>query len=106
VYWAAYGGLLLFLVPRIAVATVTFRVALGVMFASGAARLLSAVQVGRPHPVIFGAMLVELVLPAVLWVWQAAVASASSAPRTGLEPAEQASNHGVRAEGQRHPARR
>jgi hypothetical protein len=32
VYWAADGGLLLYLVPRIAVGTVTFRVALGVMF--------------------------------------------------------------------------
>ena len=78
VYWMAFGGFLLFLVPRIETAAPAFRAALVVMFISGAARTLSIVEVGRPHPVLFAATFVELVLPVGLWLWQAKVASAAS----------------------------
>lgn len=77
--WLAYGAATLYLAPRVAQARTAYRAWLIVMFASGLARALSYVQTGRPYPLIAGAMVAELVLPPVLWIWQSRVASAAQA---------------------------
>jgi hypothetical protein len=74
VYWLAYGVLLLWVVPQVERRTGVVRAALAVMFASGCARALSFLRDGTPHPVMVAAMAVELVLPPVLWYWQAGLA--------------------------------
>lgn len=106
VYWLAYGVFLLTLVPRIDRAAVPFRAALAVMFASGLARLLSTMEIGRPHPVLFAATFVELLLPPVLWWWQASVASAATRPRAVVERESGGSDHGVQHADERHAAAR
>ena len=78
VYWMAFGGFVLWLVPRVATATVAFRAMLGIMAFSGAARLLSTVLVGRPHPVLFAATFVELCVPVLLWLWQGRIAATAA----------------------------
>jgi hypothetical protein len=76
VYWLAYGVGTLYLVPRIATAGPLYRAWLAVMFASGVARAISFAVNGAPHPVIAAAILVELLLPPVLYGWQRQVAGA------------------------------
>ena len=76
VYWLAFGGFVLWLVPRVERATAAFRAMLAVMFGSGCARLLAAIETGSPHPVILAATVVELALPPVLALWQARLSGA------------------------------
>ncbi|MEV0001625.1 DUF4345 domain-containing protein [Micromonospora sp. NPDC050980] len=106
VYWLAYGVFVLRLVPRIAHAGGAFRAALVVMFGSGLARLLSILEVGRPHPVLFAATFVELLLPPVLWWWQAAVAAAATRPPAKIERDNGGSDHGISDADERQPAAR
>jgi hypothetical protein len=77
VYWLAYGIGTLYLVPRIASLSTLYRGWLAVMFASGVARAISFLLNGAPHPVIAAAILVELLLPPVLFLWQRRVAGVS-----------------------------
>lgn len=77
VYWLAYGVLLLWVVPRVGRYPGVVRAALVVMFASGCARALSLVREGTPHPVMLAAMVVELVVPPLLWRWLVPASSAS-----------------------------
>lgn len=46
-----------------------FAALLGVFFAGGVARIISALAVGLPHPLFVVLGLVELVLPPALWWW-------------------------------------
>jgi hypothetical protein len=52
----------------------TIRAVCAVLLLGGMARLLSIVSVGAPHPVFLVLMALEIVLPALLVPWQAAVA--------------------------------
>ena len=75
-WWTAVGPLLWRLVPRVESETRAVRYLSGVVLAGGVTRLVSVRQAGRPHPVFLGLTAVELVLPAVLVVWQRRVAAA------------------------------
>ena len=60
---------------------VTF--ALSSLFVGGLARLKSWQQVGRPHPVSVGAVVLELAAPPLLVVWQQRIRARSGASSQG-----------------------
>ena len=80
VWYVVAGVLLLRAAPRVEAEGFVIRViALG-FFAAGCARILSWVDVGRPHGGAIVLMVVELVLPIVIVPWQRAIARRSSQP--------------------------
>ncbi|TWP47491.1 DUF4345 domain-containing protein [Lentzea tibetensis] len=69
VSWLALGLVLLSAVPKVREAKLVVRGVSAVVFAGGIARLISLVAAGTPHPMIFGLLGVELVVPPLLVGW-------------------------------------
>lgn len=76
-YWLGHGAGALYLAPRVTEATAAYRAWLAVMATSGLARVVSYIKAGRPHPVMVAATGVQLMLPPILWAWQAKAAAAA-----------------------------
>ena len=72
-WWTALGPLLWTLAPRAESRRAEVRAVSATLFAGGVVRLLTARQVGRPHPLYRALTAVELALPLVLVAWQEAV---------------------------------
>lgn len=77
-FWIAYGAVAFRTAPRVATATTAVRALALAMFIGGVGRALAWIDVGRPHAVFVALMVIELVLPALLVIWQQRVARASS----------------------------
>lgn len=73
-YWLAVAPLGWSTLPRVERNTVVIQCLLGTAVAGGLARVLSMRRTGRPHPLMLGALGIELGLVPALMVWQAAVA--------------------------------
>lgn len=79
-FWLATGVLFYWIIPRVEQVTTVLRALMGVVFLGGFARLLSIAVTGAPHPVLIGAIVIELGLPPVLVFWQSRIASTGRAP--------------------------
>lgn len=73
VWYVVAGVLLLRAVARVEAETWLIRVVAAGFFAAGCARILSWAVVGKPHASAIVLMVVELVLPVVIVLWQAVV---------------------------------
>ena len=73
--WLGLGFATYWLIPKIEVHTVLFRVVWGMIFVGGIGRLLSMVFVALPPIPFIGFAVLELVGAPVFIVWQARVAS-------------------------------
>ena len=78
VFWIAYGVVALRTAPRVELETTTVRALALAMFVAGLARAVAWIAVGRPHSLFVALMIVELIGPPLVVVWQARVARSSS----------------------------
>lgn len=78
-WYTAAGVLLLRAVRRVESEGTTIRTICAVFFIAGCARILSIIMAGVPHPVFLALMVAELVIPALVVPWQAAVARETKA---------------------------
>lgn len=76
-YWLAIAPIGWACLPKVEERTAIVQGVLGIAFAGGLARLLSLRAKGRPHPMLLGALGLELGVVPALMVWQAAVARAA-----------------------------
>ena len=76
-YWLAVAPLAWSSLPRVEHRTVVVQGLLGIAAAGGLARIVSMRRTGRPHPMMLGALGIELGVVPALMVWQAAVARAA-----------------------------
>jgi hypothetical protein len=73
-WYVVAGVLLLRGVHRVETEKLVVRAVGGAFFLAGCARLLAIVTVGTPHGFAVFLMIVELIIPAMIVPWQAAVA--------------------------------
>ena len=78
VFWIAYGVALLRVAPRVDTATWAVRALVGILFVAGLARGLAWAMSGRPHGLFVALMVIELVAPPLIVVWQSRLAAARS----------------------------
>jgi hypothetical protein len=78
VFWIAYGLALIRVAPRAVTETWAVRALALILFVAGLARAVAWLDVGRPDGLFVALMVVELVLPPLLVVWQARLAAAGS----------------------------
>jgi hypothetical protein len=81
VFWIAYGVALIRIAPHAVTETRAVRALALILFIAGLARAFAWVDVGRPDGLFVALMIVELVVPPLLVVWQARLAAANP-PRT------------------------
>lgn len=84
-YWLAVAPIGWASMPYVERRTVLIQTLLGLAVAGGLARLLSLRAKGRPHPMMLGALGIELGVVPALMVWQAAVARAAAEALIGGE---------------------
>jgi len=72
-WWTALGPTLWAATPRVEKQERVIRAVAATTFVGGLARLLSARQVGTPHPLYSALTAIELVLPPVLVAWQRSI---------------------------------
>lgn len=70
-FWFAYGVVALRTAPRVGVETTVVRALALALFVAGMARAAAWIAVGRPHALFVGLMIVELIGPPLVVVWQA-----------------------------------
>jgi len=82
-FWLAVGPVVWSQLPRVASDSPVLPLTLGTVFVGGLARLRSWQQRGRPHPLLVGAIALELIGMPVVLAWQRkVVARAKRAPIT------------------------
>jgi Domain of unknown function (DUF4345) len=79
VFWIGYGAALLRVAPRAALETWAVRTLMALLFAAGLARVLAWVAVGRPDDLFVALMVIELVVPPLVVLWQARLARSADA---------------------------
>ncbi|HEX5741153.1 MAG TPA: DUF4345 domain-containing protein [Pilimelia sp.] len=79
--WLGFGLFLVWIIPRVEREVSLLRAVSGIVFAAGAARVLAMAVSGRPHPIFQAAMVLELVAPPVLVLWQHRVAREAATAR-------------------------
>ena len=78
VFWIAYGVVALRTARRVELETTTVRALALALFAAGLARVVGWIAVGRPHTLLVALMIVELVGPPLVVIWQSRVARAQA----------------------------
>jgi hypothetical protein len=73
--WFAVAPVIWSTLPRIEEKTSTLRMAMGVVFIGGVARLISWRKAGRPHPIFIPAIVLELIGMPAIAAWQRHVAA-------------------------------
>lgn len=79
--WLTLGAVLLWIVPRPEQAVGPLRAVCGAVFLGGLARLLSLAVAGVPHPMFLAFIVIELVVPPALVIWQNRLTRTSPEPR-------------------------
>jgi uncharacterized protein DUF4345 len=80
VWYLGAGVFLASLAPRIEQRGRELQAVCGLLVLGAVGRLLAIASSGRPHPLFVALLVVELVLPPVLVLWQARVARAAVEP--------------------------
>jgi len=73
--WFAVAPVIWSTLPRIEEKTSTLRMAVGVVFIGGIARLISWRKAGRPHPIFIPAIVLEIIGMPAIAAWQSHVAA-------------------------------
>jgi uncharacterized protein DUF4345 len=82
VFWIGYGLAMLYVVSQVETATLAVRALAAILFAAGLARAFAWIDAGRPDALFAVLMVAELVLPPLMVVWQARLASSSPRMRS------------------------